>query len=74
MSFVDLTIRSTITQYWPKFAENYCAHKVSRNVLLTSVTILLSPILSLFFGLSNDACYRYVMTNKSIKYILIDGK
>ena len=45
------------------------------NVLLTVTTFLLSLLLSLktgcisliFFSLSNDSCYWYVMTNTSIR-------
>ena len=52
------------------------------SVLLTITTFLLSLLLSLkttlffadFFSLSNDSCYWYVMTNTSIRSIIINGK
>ena len=78
--FVNLTIRFTITEYKPKFAENCCAHKIlhkcSSNYyhLFIIVTFIFENRLFFadFFSLSNDACYRYVMTNTPIKYILIN--
>ena len=48
--FVDLTIRFTISEYTPKFAENCCAHKVSYKYSSNYYHFLLSSLLSLKTG------------------------
>ena len=72
---VDLSVKSIITDYTPKSAGNCYAHKVSHKCSSNYYDFLISLLLSLktgclsliFFSLSNDSCYWYVMTNTSIR-------